>query len=42
MILIEVTPLWLEVVSVPHGANGDPDDWRADIVEFVEGSFGCW
>lgn len=40
VILIEVTPLWLEVVSVPHGANGDPDDWRADIVEFVPGSSG--
>ena len=40
VLLIQVTPLWLEVVSVPHGANGDPDDWRADIVEFVPGSSG--
>ena len=40
VLLMAVTPLWLEVVSVPHGVNGDPDDWRADIVEFVPGSSG--
>jgi len=40
VLLIEVRPLWIEVVSVPHGANGDPDTWRADIVEIVPGSSG--
>lgn len=40
VVLIQVTPLWLEIVSVPHGANGDPEDWRADIVEFVAGTSG--
>ena len=40
VLLIQVTPLWLEVVSVPHGVNGDPETWRADIVEFVPGSSG--
>ena len=40
VVLIQVTPLWLEIVSVPHGANGDPEDWRADIVEFVVGTSG--
>lgn len=40
VLLIEVTPLWLEVVSVPHGAMGDPTSWAADVVEFVPGSSG--
>jgi general stress protein 26 len=40
VLLIAVSPSWIEVVSVPHGASGDPDTWRANIVEFVPGSSG--
>ena len=34
VLLIEVTPIRLEVVSEAHGAPGDPDTWRAHVVEF--------
>ena len=33
-LLIEVTPIRLEVVSEAHGAPGDPETWRAHVVEF--------
>lgn len=32
-LLIEVTPVRLEVVSEAHGAPGDPGTWRAHVVE---------
>lgn len=34
VLLIEVTPIRLEVVSEAHGAPGDPATWRAHVVEF--------
>ena len=34
VLLIEVTPIRLEVVSEEHGAPGDPETWRAHVVEF--------
>ena len=34
VLLIEVTPIRLEVVSAGRGAPGDPETWRAHIVEF--------
>lgn len=34
VLLIEVTPIRLEVVSESHGAPGDPETWRAHVVEF--------
>ena len=34
VLLIEVTPIRLEVVSEAHGAPGDPETWRAHVVEF--------
>ena len=34
VLLIEVTPIRLEVVSEAHGAPGDPGTWRAHVVEF--------
>lgn len=37
-LLIEVTPIRLEVVSEPHGAPGDPGTWRAHVVEFGSGA----
>ena len=33
VLLIEVTPIRLEVVSEAHGAPGDPQTWRAHVVE---------
>ena len=35
VLLIEVTPVRLEVVSEAHGAPGDPETWRAHVVEFL-------
>lgn len=37
VLLIEVTPIRLEVVSEAHGAPGDPRTWRAHVVEFTPG-----
>ena len=37
VLLIEVTPVRLEVVSEAHGAPGDPQTWRAHVVEFTPG-----
>ena len=34
VLLIEVTPIRLEVVAAGRGAPGDPETWRAHIVEF--------
>lgn len=34
VLLIEVTPIRLEVVSEAHGAPGDAETWRAHVVEF--------
>ena len=36
-LLIEVTPIRLEVVSEAHGAPGDAETWRAHVVEFGSG-----
>lgn len=33
-LLIEVVPHRLELISIPHGLEGDPTTWRAEIVEF--------
>jgi len=38
VLLIEVTPVRLEVVSEAHGAPGDPETWRAHVVEFLSPS----
>lgn len=38
VLLIEVTPIRLEVVSEAHGAPGDPETWRAHVVEFGSGA----
>lgn len=35
VLLIEVTPIRLEVVSEAHGAPGDPVTWRAHVVDFL-------
>ena len=35
VLLIEVTPIRLEVVSEAHGAPGDAETWRAHVVEFL-------
>ena len=35
VLLIEVTPIRLEVVSEEHGAPGDAETWRAHVVEFL-------
>jgi len=35
VLLIEVTPVRLEVVSEAHGAPGDAETWRAHVVEFL-------
>lgn len=37
VLLIEVTPIRLEVVSEGRGAPGDPETWRAHVVEFGAG-----
>lgn len=37
VLLIEVTPIRLEVVSEAHGAPGDAETWRAHVVEFGSG-----
>ena len=34
VLLIEVTPRWMEVVSVTHGVTGPDEDWRPPRVEF--------
>ena len=36
-VLIEVVPLRIEIISIPDGLDGDPDTWRADVVEFGAG-----
>ena len=36
-LLIEVTPIRLEVVSEAHGAPGDAETWRAHVVELGSG-----
>ncbi len=41
VLLIEVTPIRLEVVSEAHGAPGDPETWRAHVVEFGSRREGC-
>ncbi len=38
VLLIEVTPIRLEVVSEGRGAPGDPETWRAHVVEFGPGT----
>lgn len=38
VLLIEVTPVRLEVVSEAHGAPGDPATWRAHVVELNSGA----
>lgn len=38
VLLIEVTPVRLEVVSEAHGAPGDPETWRAHVVELNTGA----
>lgn len=38
VLLIEVTPIRLEVVSEAHGAPGDPVTWRAHVVKFDSGA----
>lgn len=38
VLLIEVTPIRLEVVSEAHGAPGDPETWRAHVVELNPGA----
>ncbi|MXY31110.1 MAG: hypothetical protein F4179_09150 [Gammaproteobacteria bacterium] len=38
VLLIEVTPIRLEVVSEAHGAPGDPVTWRAHVVELNPGA----
>ena len=38
VLLIEVTPIRLEVVSEAHGAPGDAETWRAHVVEFGSGA----
>ena len=38
VLLIEVTPIRLEVISEAHGAPGDPETWRAHVVEFGPGA----
>ena len=40
-LLIEVTPIRLEVVSEAHGAPGDLETWRAHVVEFGSGPTGA-
>lgn len=37
VLLIEVTPIRLEVVSAGRGAPGDAETWRAHIIEFGPG-----
>ena len=37
-LLIEVVPIRLEVISIPDGLEGDPETWRADLVEFGAGN----
>lgn len=39
-LLIEVVPHRLEVISEPAGLEGDPDTWRAEVVEFDAGGSG--
>jgi len=34
VLLIEVTPRWMEVVSVTHGVTGPDETWLPPIVEF--------
>lgn len=36
-VLLRFVPDSLEVVSVPHGAGGDPDTWRAHVVGLSPG-----
>jgi general stress protein 26 len=36
-VLIEVVPLRVEIISIPDGLDGDPDTWRAEVVEFDAG-----
>jgi len=36
--LMRFVPDSLEVVSVPHGADGDPDTWRAHVVDLSPGA----
>ena len=38
VLLIEVMPVRLEVVSEAHGAPGDPETWRAHVVELNPGA----
>ena len=38
VLLIEVTPIRLEVVSAGRGAPGDAETWRAHIIEFGPGA----
>ena len=33
-LLIKVTPIWMEVLSPPHGINNDPITWKPPVVEF--------
>ncbi len=33
-LLIKVSPLWMEVISYPHGITGDPVTWQPPMLEF--------
>ena len=33
-LLIEVTPIWMEVLSPPRGISADPKSWQPPVVKF--------
>ncbi len=33
-LLIEVTPIWMEVLSPPRGISADPVTWQPPVVNF--------
>ena len=36
-LLIEVTPIWMEVLSPPRGISADPKSWQPPVVNFNAG-----